>query len=306
MTKFRNLLLKAGHKQLVERVVHAAWRYFWGRILTLQTEAQAEEVYNDAQKYIKTITRLELAASNHIDVNVQLFADVASRSFFYRAFRDTGPQIEVLVLKIPTSPSAHPDFTDAAEHELTMYKKLEGPSAGPPHLVPLEQVVFRRGASVTREDSTVPVSKGLLLPRYAATLADFSFLSENRLLHLGRQMKEALAHMHAHSLCHCDIKPSNIFYSRSGDWYLGDYGATIEVGKGLIESTPNYCKGFGMRVDRGSYSLDKWLLAVSLLEKLPKGKLASSRHEARQMVERITSQPLQDLISGLLEASAAG
>lgn len=96
-----------------------------GRIITLQTEAQAEEVYKDAQEYIKTITRLELVASNHINVDGQLFADAASRSFFYRAFRDTGPQIEVLVLKIPRSPSAHPDFTDAAEHELMMYKKLE-------------------------------------------------------------------------------------------------------------------------------------------------------------------------------------
>ena len=88
------------------------------------SEEQAEEVYIDAQKYIKTITRLELVARNDIDVDGQLFADVASRSFFYCAFRDTGPQIEVLVLKIPRSPSAHPDFTDAADHELTMYKKL--------------------------------------------------------------------------------------------------------------------------------------------------------------------------------------
>lgn len=48
-----------------------------------------------------------------------------------------------------------------------------------------------------------------------------------------------------------------------------------------------------------------YVMCIGCLQ-LPKGKLASSRHEARQMVERITSQPLQDLISGLLEASAAG
>ena len=30
--------------------------------------------------------------------------------------------------------------------------------------------------------------------------------------------QEALAHMHTHGLCHCDIKPSNIFLDSSSGW----------------------------------------------------------------------------------------
>ncbi|KAL0046028.1 hypothetical protein WJX82_000220 [Trebouxia sp. C0006] len=47
----------------------------------------------------------------------------------------------------------------------------------------------------------------------------------------GRRLQQAVSAMHEVKLLHTDLKASNVFVDSSGDWFLGDFGASNLFGK---------------------------------------------------------------------------
>ena len=46
-------------------------------------------------------------------------------------------------------------------------------------------------------------------------------------LHVAHCLKQALELLHSTGLCHCDVKPENVFLTMSGDAVLGDFGSVV-------------------------------------------------------------------------------
>jgi len=53
-------------------------------------------------------------------------------------------------------------------------------------------------------------------------------------------MMQALEHMHSLGLVHMDVKGSNILIDQAGEWYLGDFGSTRDIGELVITTTPSF------------------------------------------------------------------
>jgi serine/threonine protein kinase len=95
-------------------------------------------------------------------------------------------------------------------------------------------------------------------------------------LDLGILLAGLLDHLHRHDLVHCDIKPSNIGYTASGDVKLFDFGLAqgVRTGRGdddgdvAFAGTPYYMSPEAVRGQAPSPRVDLWALAVVLYEAL--------------------------------------
>lgn len=114
----------------------------------------------------------------------------------------------------------------------------------------------------------VYIKMELLTPLNKALDTD---ISEEEIIHIGSDICKALVLCKKHNIIHRDIKPANIFYSKNGDYKLGDFGIakTVEkISNGTKIGTPEYMapevyheKPYGSSVD--IYSLGMvlyWLL----------------------------------------------
>jgi serine/threonine protein kinase len=64
---------------------------------------------------------------------------------------------------------------------------------------------------------TAHARAALVMPVYPATLQQLPRpYKQDRVLRIGRELIQALAHVHANGLVHCDIKASNIFVDYDG------------------------------------------------------------------------------------------
>jgi serine/threonine protein kinase len=64
---------------------------------------------------------------------------------------------------------------------------------------------------------TAHARAALVIPVYPATLQHLPRpYKQDRVLRIGRELIQALAHVHASGLVHCDIKASNIFVGYDG------------------------------------------------------------------------------------------
>ncbi len=119
-------------------------------------------------------------------------------------------------------------------------------------------------------DDGHPAKLGLQMPLYAATLQHMPKpLPFTDALIIGEEVLEGLLHMHSCGWGHCDVKSPNIFLTHEGHALLGDYGAARELGSDADEKTLSHiAEDLPFNADEASVHLDKYLLAVTLLDKL--------------------------------------
>lgn len=71
----------------------------------------------------------------------------------------------------------------------------------------------------------------LKMPWFTTSLQQLPQLSHELLCRGGRRLQQAVSAMHEVKLLHTDLKASNVFVDSSGDWFLGDFGASNLFGK---------------------------------------------------------------------------
>jgi serine/threonine protein kinase len=151
---------------------------------------------------------------------------------------------------------------------------------------------------------------GVLMTHYQGTLTQCKIpLTEEVLLHFGRQLLKAVRALHNAGYCHLDIKPSNIFLldardTSLADCFLGDYGAAVKIGGDIHEKTVNYYPKDGSFV--AERITDMYLLAVTLLEMFGSIPKASERDpmtkdEIRGAIDAVKSDAVQQFLLDLFE-----
>jgi serine/threonine protein kinase len=124
------------------------------------------------------------------------------------------------------------------------------------------------------------------------------------------QILRAVDHMHSKGLGHCDIKPSNILIDSLGNFYLGDYGATVPLGEPVHELTDTYVvRASEAEVEQGvvdriaSKAFDYGLLATTLVFKLDKQfVLPCTTAQLSAAAAGVEHQQLRELLTSLLMA----
>lgn len=154
------------------------------------------------------------------------------------------------------------------------------------------------------------------MTHYQGTLTQCKIpLTEEVLLHFGRQLLEAVRALHSAGCCHLDIKPANIFLldardNSVADCFLGDYGAAVEIGNEIHERTVNYYPKDGSFV--AEPITDMYLLAaVTLLEmfgSIPKAseRYPTTKDEIRGAIDLVESDPVQKFLLSLFELPDEG
>jgi serine/threonine-protein kinase len=191
----------------------------------------------------------------------------------YRARVVSGPRADQLVaIKRPLPEFAKdPEYLDlfASEADLSRFldhpnivKVLEVGVRSDVYFMVMELVDGRDVGQILRKCK----EKGIAWP------VDFA-------VYLTRVLLEALAYAHKAvgptgkplNIVHCDISPSNLFVSRTGDIKLGDFGAAtgkIDSGPGArVLGKPYYCSPEVLE-GQVSPAVDLWAATVSLYELL--------------------------------------
>lgn len=106
---------------------------------------------------------------------------------------------------------------------------------------------------------------GLLMPRYSSSMLglDVQF-SEKWLLHVARQLVEAVNFAHSRNIVHSDIKEANLF-KKDDVLYLGDWGSAVYHGELVKEATMGYFRAMeDIRGKPAQWQYDWFALAMSL------------------------------------------
>ena len=133
-----------------------------------------------------------------------------------------------------------------------------------------------------------------------------SRLPVKEVLHLGRQMAEALRHVHEAGLVHRDVKPSNIIVKPDGRPVLTDFGITFaatmpRITKGVVGTleymSPEQIDGADLDARADVYSLGA-VLYECLTGRLPFEPAGESLTAQHQLIDRIRSdqpEPVRSL-----------
>jgi serine/threonine protein kinase len=123
-------------------------------------------------------------------------------------------------------------YLEQARHEFRVGQRLDHPN------------LIKIYSLETPRDWLFRVRKVHLLIEYVngKTLDTIQGLTMPRLVQVFLRVAEGMVHMHRRSVCHADLKPSNILLSRRGDVKIIDYGLTWIKGqsKGRVQGTPEY------------------------------------------------------------------
>lgn len=123
-----------------------------------------------------------------------------------------------------------------------------------------------------------------------ALLDEKIVLSVETAVGIAHELALALAHVHAHTLVHRDVKPSNVLLSRTGDVKLTDFGLARELdepsdGLGVV-GTPAYMSPEQVLGDRVDFRSDLFSLGTVLYELLT-GRRPFEEETARTVMQKI-------------------
>ena len=157
---------------------------------------------------------------------------------------------------------------------------------------------------------------GLLMAEYARSLREMERFSpqlgEDVLLNFAHAMIEAVNYIHSLDLVHMDIKQSNIFVDSEGNWFLGDFGGCVEVGKKVRECTEVLLPRVGEESSRVVGQLAEWRFDWMMLATVFAGQLDVLKDMAvnskgyitiegiRVRFEKVQSDTLKELLCRML------
>eukprot|EP01035_Chromulina_nebulosa_P026212 gene26212-34291_t len=179
------------------------------QLLTISNTADAQELFNLAISYPRRTTEKRINESHNLILNGIFQVESASSPDLIRAY-----------LTIDGSPKIL-KFADA-QKEYDIYSQLELTSdmANEYNFVHLEKLIT---------DIDEHGKKAVVMPAFYTSLSNIPYLPETVVLNGAQRIKKALDYMHAKDIVHCDVKPSNILISFTGEWYLCDYGSCVKL-----------------------------------------------------------------------------
>lgn len=96
---------------------------------------------------------------------------------------------------------------------------------------------------------------------------------EDKVIKLCRDILKALKFMRRKGLVHGDVKPSNIYYSQSAGWQLGDFGSVTLRGERPKFVSEGYCSPEARRGEVCDIRSDIYSLGITAYKLLSNGRL---------------------------------
>jgi hypothetical protein len=103
-----------------------------------------------------------------------------------------------------------------------------------------------------------------VMPHFSTALHLMPKLRERALVLGAQRMLAAVEHLHSLGLVHMDIAPTNIFVDMKGLWYLGDFGACVEVNKEVRQTNRAFIYEDYDR-EKASFDYDWFMLWTTVL-----------------------------------------
>lgn len=97
-------------------------------------------------------------------------------------------------------------------------------------------------------------------------------ITQDEVVKIGKDICSALKVFHTNKLIHSDVKPSNIFVTKDGEYKLGDFNITVNGNDSSYYGTPSFMSPEAFKGEKSQYS-DIYSLGLVLFSLLNKGKL---------------------------------
>ena len=213
--------------EIDQRVIHLIKKRdrFLRRLDVIEDQQDALEMYQDAQRTFGTSTKNNIIASHgDLKINGEFEIPQESSSMFYLAWAAGVP----CILKFP-------DTAAVARHESNVCAQITDPRKR--NLVDLELIQFHNLPPRHASQNCA-----LKMPRYTSTLHSCAQGLELGILfqRAAIAVYDGLGAMHTANYCHLDVKPGNIFIDSSGQVYLGDFDAALNIGQTVTRTTPTF------------------------------------------------------------------
>ncbi|GAA2866571.1 hypothetical protein GCM10010517_26090 [Streptosporangium fragile] len=171
-----------------------------------------------------------------------------------------GRDVAIKEVRLPADldPARRQEICAAALREANLAARLKHPSIVTVHDVVIEQ---------DRPWLVMELLSGTSLDK---TVRDRSPLPVHQAARVGVGILSALAAAHAAGVIHRDVKPGNVFLTRTGKAVLTDFGIAVVDGEatsgrtGHLVGSPNYIAPERLRGERGGPASDLWSLGATL------------------------------------------
>lgn len=247
------------------------------------------------------------------EADIPLGSGSNGKSIVYRLKRSHGASVEYCALKAISLTEEYGSLEQLPAEQQTEYgeilfektKKAKGEIAameglrGSSHVVTYLEHTFIDWASEDRFGRDLYIRMELLKD-LRHEIKESRIFSEKEIIKIGCDICKALILCHSKGIIHRDIKPDNIFYSRDGNYKLGDFG----ISKSLADPIHGYA-GTGVGTFaylpaeqlKGKYNklVDIYSLGLVLYELSNGNKLpfAQSRYTTDQeVIKRLSGEAL--------------
>ena len=231
LVRFKNALAETGINNPSKGVLDTLIRRFPLQLsLAAEDEGSARDLYYEIKALPSTTTTARFVGEAQIYLNGPANAEnvniiIGSRS-------DKTPVMVKFLIASANNPSlSYKVLSEACQKEAEVCDKLGLSSTTLP---------FVRSEVIGVEDASQVIRKAIVMPTYVRTVADSARLWPASLIDGSARMIQALEYMHGLGLVHMDVKGSNIFIDQAGDWYLGDFGSTRNIGENVLTTTPSF------------------------------------------------------------------
>lgn len=202
---------------------------FSSSLLHIRTIDEALELYNLAVSMPKTDTRLAIEQQTHIRISAPLSKGAPQ---ILTATDKDGKPITVKIL----------GFTSTVQPEEDVWKKinqLQDQSISFVRAIDFVNVNVPDVETASLIKKPAATYRCAIMPRYIGAVSDVAPHSNAVILAQGTRIKRAIETIHSLGYVHMDIKLSNFFVSNDGQWFLGDFGSAVEIGKQIKSYTPS-------------------------------------------------------------------
>jgi len=154
----------------------------------------------------------------------------------------------------------------------------------------------------------------ILMPMYTGSLSEFPAFPEQILYLKGEQILSALQYLHKLNWIHLDIRGANILVDYEGNWVVGDFNQSCQIGKKIKDETELLCLYFEPNERIGDITatpdIDFYMLGLTLLiestckttfeRELYDENGYLNWHKVNSLLNRVSIHNLRGFISHLL------